>query len=191
MATPVDIKFDGSTRTVTGKHTPANPASATVLTDSTKDWVDNEWIGFTVYNLTTGKSAVVTDNNATTLTATIVSSWSHDDVYSISKSFAAPTITAKTVFGNKRITIGTLVVGNGFDVFPIEGVSLTKTQLGLREIEFISITGGNMVYKYNITNELVYGWVAGTANANAVLVLAADAVPNETVYFMAVGYGTR
>jgi hypothetical protein len=48
-----------------------------------------------------------------------------------------------------------------------------------------------MNYTYDYTNQKVLGWVAGTASAASILVAAANAVPHETVQFMAVGYGVK
>ena len=102
------------------------------------------------------------------------------------------TIKAKTVFGNKRVIIGEFAIGDGAGgTFPVAGLLLTAATLGLRGIEYISFSGGDMVYTYDYTNQKILGWVAGTASAAAVLVAAANTVPLETVQFMAVGYGVQ
>jgi len=55
------------------------------LADSTKSWDVDEWIGATVYNVTDKSSGLVTDSDATTVTATLSGgtndSWYDDDVY--------------------------------------------------------------------------------------------------------------
>jgi hypothetical protein len=102
------------------------------------------------------------------------------------------TIKAKTVFGNKRIVIGEFHIGDGAGgTFPVAGLALSEGTLGLREIEYISFSGGNMNYTYDYTNQKVLGWVAGTAANSSILVAAANTVPHETVQFMAVGFGVK
>jgi len=60
-----------------------------ILTDSARIWVNDELIGYTVYNLTDGSSGVITDNDGTTVTATLAGGannhWDDDDVYWIDK----------------------------------------------------------------------------------------------------------
>lgn len=53
----------------TGTHDGADDAAT--LTDSTQSWTDDEWIGETIYNITDGSSGTITDNDATTITATL------------------------------------------------------------------------------------------------------------------------
>jgi len=59
------------------------------LTDSAALWFPDELIGYTVYNLTDGSSGVITDNDGTTVTATLSGGtnnhWDDDDVYWIDK----------------------------------------------------------------------------------------------------------
>jgi hypothetical protein len=190
MATIYDITFNGVPNT---KSCTVTTAGTTIMTASAASLTVDAWIGYTITNERTGVSAVVLDNDATTVTTAEDMEWADTpaDTAILSQPSVTPTITKKTVWGNKRIVIGTLQVGNGHNVFPVEGVALAKSQLGLREIEFMSITGGNMLYQYDIVNQLVFGWVVGTATAANILVLAADAVPDEVIHFMAVGYGTR
>lgn len=51
---------------VKGSHT--GSADASVLTDSTKSWVTNEWVGYYIENTTDGSWGVVASNTATTIT---------------------------------------------------------------------------------------------------------------------------
>jgi hypothetical protein len=48
-----------------GTHTGAN--SATVLTDSTKSWTTNQWLGYTVVNTRTNHPGAVSSNTSTTI----------------------------------------------------------------------------------------------------------------------------
>jgi hypothetical protein len=61
-----------------------------VLTDSTQTWTVDALIGMQVFNQTDGSSAIITDNTATTVTATLAggtdNDWDDDDVYEINNS---------------------------------------------------------------------------------------------------------
>ena len=66
---------------------------ATVLTDSTKNWITNELVGITLYKKTaTAASAAVTGNTDDDVTADIsgTDSWDEDDEYIIQKPDALP-----------------------------------------------------------------------------------------------------
>ena len=68
-----------------GSHTGSDNAS--VLTDSTKNWITDALIGDKVYNLTDGSWGTITDNTATTVTATLANGseddWDTGDEYYI------------------------------------------------------------------------------------------------------------
>jgi len=49
-----------------GSHTGA--ANAAVLTDSTGGWTTDEWVGYTIKNVTDGSQALITENTQTTIT---------------------------------------------------------------------------------------------------------------------------
>ena len=62
--------------------------STTVLTDTTAEWTPDEWIGYTIINVTDGSRGIITDNTATTITvAELYGGTSNDfvaaDVYNI------------------------------------------------------------------------------------------------------------
>lgn len=64
--------FTGSTISTAddaGKHDGSDNQS--VLTDSSKSWTNDEWIGYTIYNTTDGSSGTITANTATAITATL------------------------------------------------------------------------------------------------------------------------
>lgn len=69
----------------TGTHTGANNAAS--LTDSSRSWVTNMWVGFTIYNTTDGSNGVITANTATGVTATLAggtdNDWDTNDAYYI------------------------------------------------------------------------------------------------------------
>jgi len=69
-----------------------------LLTDATKSWIDDEWIGAIIGNTTQGSSGTITDNDATTITVTLTggsdhNAWADGDTYEIYSS--DPTITGK------------------------------------------------------------------------------------------------
>ena len=70
-----------------GTHTGA--ADASVLTDSTKSWTTDEWVGYFIYNTTDGSFGLITANTATTITATLQGGteddWDNTDAYLIAK----------------------------------------------------------------------------------------------------------
>ena len=70
-----------------GTHT--GSANAAILTDSTKTWTADEWIGYTIYNTTDASWGIITDNDTTTITATLVggtdNDWDASDAYLIGK----------------------------------------------------------------------------------------------------------
>lgn len=78
-----------------GTHTGAGDAST--LTDSAQSWTPDEWIGYTIYNTTDGSSAIITDNDATTITATLEggteNDWDASDAYLIGAGLN-PSVTA-------------------------------------------------------------------------------------------------
>lgn len=70
-----------------GTHTGA--AGSQVLTDSTASWTVNQWLGYSIKDVTTGKNGLVSANTATTLTciAPVTASnrpvWGAGDTYNI------------------------------------------------------------------------------------------------------------
>lgn len=73
-----------------GTHTPAG-ASSTVLTDTSQAWTIDELIGLQVFNQTDLSSAIITDNDATTVTVAALiggtgNNFEQDDVYEINNS---------------------------------------------------------------------------------------------------------
>ncbi len=68
-----------------GTHT--GSANAAVLTDSTKSWTTNQWIGYRIRNTTDGSFATITGNTGTTITGTLQggtdNDWDASDAYFI------------------------------------------------------------------------------------------------------------
>lgn len=71
----------------------ATSGSATVLTDTSKAWTTNEWVGRKVTDVTTGNSALITANDATTLTvASITGGFTAGDSYQIGNDGAGQVV---------------------------------------------------------------------------------------------------
>jgi len=68
-----------------GSHTGGDDEA--VLTDASKSWATDEWVGYTINNTTDGSSATVTANTAITITGTLAggtdNDWDTDDTYTI------------------------------------------------------------------------------------------------------------
>lgn len=72
---------------VAGAHDGA--ANAAVLTDSGETWTVDEWVGYTIKNITDGSQALITENTATTITGILYggtdNDWDIADTYHIAK----------------------------------------------------------------------------------------------------------
>lgn len=101
------------------------------------------------------------------------------------------TTVAKTVFGNKRVLLGYVTVGDGSSTWPSGGLALTPSTLGMEGIDLVLFMPKGIQYFYDYTNQKIDGYVCGTAGAAQVQVAANGAViaSGETVYFIAIGYG--
>ncbi len=119
-----------------GRHTGAN--EALILTDSGQDWTPGELIGMQIFNQTDGSSAFITDNDATTVTATLEGSttgdneWTTGDVYEIgnSKMVITSGVTVATSLG--LLLSDSQVGGEGFKA-DVGGVSKRTDELILRQ----------------------------------------------------------
>lgn len=64
-------------------------AGAAFLTDSTASWTTNEWVGYTIKNVTDGSQAIITANTSTTITGVLyggtADNWTSGDEYLIAK----------------------------------------------------------------------------------------------------------
>ena len=79
-------------------------SSAAFMTDSGEAFTADEFIGWTIYNITDGSSGVITDNSTTTVTATLSggtdNDWDSGDYYIIGYELATITIPTGAVIGN-------------------------------------------------------------------------------------------
>ena len=91
-------------------------------------------------------------------------------------------------FGNKRIWIGTMTVGDGSSTWPADGIELTPSDFVMDSIDDVLIDGGTLVYGFDGTSIDAYT-CDGTPGATKVLVEAEASVPNESVRIMVIGNG--
>ena len=101
------------------------------------------------------------------------------------------TQVSRTVFGNKRVVIADLTFGNGTTLtLAATGIPLAPSVFGLKGINFLSVDGGTLVYKYNYTTECLLGYTShATPGATVVLILATGSAPYETIRVTVYGWG--
>jgi hypothetical protein len=108
-------------------------------------------------------------------------------------TFAVTPISAgRTIFGNKRVVIADVTVGDGTDTFPVGGVSLTPANFGLKGIDFVSFTQGKVVYTFDYTNNLFLAYTAaGSPGATATLIAFGGATGSfqDSIRVTVYGYG--
>lgn len=98
------------------------------------------------------------------------------------------TVVARTVWGNKRIVIADVTLGD--DTWPSGGLPLTPGQLRLDAAELVLITGKKLGYYYDYTNKKIDAYLPTTPSGEDVARVAANgATPNETVRLLAIGSG--
>ena len=84
-----NLKFEKYGYGTTGSHDGSE--NATILTDTSKNWIPDSLIGLRLVNETDGSSGVVSSNTDTTITATLSGGafdWDVGDVYVLAKSFS-------------------------------------------------------------------------------------------------------
>ena len=106
-------------------------------------------------------------------------------------ALGAKTVETRSVFGNKRVVIGTIVMGDGSNTWPSGGLALTPSSIGLAAIEWMQIEPKEMAYFYNKSTGKIDAYVpAGTPGTAVIMVTALSAIPTAAaVRFQAVGYG--
>jgi hypothetical protein len=100
-------------------------------------------------------------------------------------------IESRSVFGNKRIVIGTITFGDGSSTWPDGGLSFVGSQIGLNVIEAMFIEPNEMSYWYDKDNNKIDAFVpASTTGADKILTAAIGAVPTAVATrFIAIGHG--
>ena len=132
---------------VAGTHDGA--ANASVLTDTGSTWTTDEWVGYTIKNITDGSQALITANDGTTITGVLYggtdNDWDIGDTYHIAKPLngdAAQGIShrfmiqtrANGVDIDRRRLLGTTRrYGNTYAEFSINGTSQGNNVLALSD----------------------------------------------------------
>lgn len=130
-----------------GTHTGANNAST--LTDSTLGATTDEFVGYTIKNITDGSQGIITANTATTVTAVLYggtdNDWDTNDVHhiavplngdsgqGISHRFLIKTREDGVDIDRRRLLGTTRRYGNTFSEFPINGTSQGNNVLALSD----------------------------------------------------------
>lgn len=132
---------------VAGAHDGA--ANAAVLTDSGESWTTNEWVGYTIKNITDGSQALITANTATTITGVLYggtdNDWDISDTYhiarplngdagqGISHRFMVQTRVDGVDIDRRRLIGTTRRYGNTYGEFKINGTSQGNNVLALSD----------------------------------------------------------
>ena len=86
------------------------------------------------------------------------------------------TITGRSIFGNKRITWGTIVLGDGTNTMPAAGLAVTAANLGQKSVDAVQLNNAG-TGSYRWSSDVIYGEAA------------ASPASDDTVNFVAFGYG--
>lgn len=134
-----------------GRHTTG--AAAAVLVDTGQAWTIDELIGLQIFNQTDGSSAIITDNDATSVTGVLTggtgNAWDVADVYEINNSQMIITggVTVATDLG---LMISDIEVGGAAFKADIGGESKRSDEIILKRNttylrEFISGSDANII----------------------------------------------
>jgi hypothetical protein len=133
--------------TVAGQHDGSNDVA--VLTDSGESWTTDEWVGYTIKNITDGSQALITANTGTTITGVLYggtdNDWDTNDTYHIATPLNSDSgqgishrfmikVREDGVDINRRRLVGTSRrYGNTFHEFSINGTSQGNNVLALND----------------------------------------------------------
>ncbi len=146
----------------------ATSGGTLTMTDSGKSWTTDQWVGYSIRNLTTGRSSLITGNTATTLTFMDAGaggsfgnlSFSGGDSYRINlvqevmdqpgkgqgTRLLGKTIVSQTHSGG---TVTTTVTGHGFSTGDFIGVAETETNGAINGTFQITVIDAN-TFTYSV-----------------------------------------
>jgi hypothetical protein len=106
-------------------------------------------------------------------------------------AITSTTVSKRTVFGNERVVMGYITLGDGTNTWPSGGLAFGASNLGIGGIDFIQFEQKSLQYYYDYTNAKIDGYLCGTAGSTNVQVQAGAATPAsaELVHFIAIGHG--
>ena len=102
------------------------------------------------------------------------------------------TKTFSSVFGNKRIWMGTVVIGDGAgSTWPTAGIPLVASQVGMETIETAIFNGGTLFYSYDSATATVHAYTGAIiTGAGNIMGVATGAVPvSDTINLLVIGTG--
>jgi len=191
VKTTSDVSFATITATqtdFTGTHTGADDAAT--LTDSTASFAVDSLIGFSIENTTDGSDGIITDNDATTVTATLAGGtgddWDNGDAYVIGihggteidlypdtnlrcemESGATVQVDTSPGFG------GGLIQATDFNWDSADADSYTTPAVAIHCDPFGNTGVGKIMFKGHIRND-TWNWSAGW------IYLGTDGLPTQT-----------
>jgi len=136
-------------KSIGGTHDGA--ADASVLTDSGEAWTTDQFVDYTIYNVTDGSSGIITANTATTITATLAGGtdddWDIGDAYvigvplnadanqGISHRFMLKVRTGGSDTDGRRLLGTSRRFGKTYSEFSINGTSRGNNVLALNDAD--------------------------------------------------------
>ena len=184
----------------------ATSVNSTTLTDTTSGggsaWVTNQFVGYTLYNVTQGLSAKITANTGTTITGTLTG-WSGTPAYKILENdmFVTAKISQQTSSGNVRtFTPATWGFNRGFA--QAQGALGTNGNITVVSITASGGTQGGMlintgIVPHGLNNTSVVRLInatgtsvsttAGFSNGSAVITATNTFVAGQPVKFTTTG----
>lgn len=141
------IADDYWNKSIGGAHDGGNDAAT--LTDSSESWTTDQFVGYTIYNTTDGSQALITANNATTITGILYggtqNDWDSGDTYElgiplngsaaagISHRFMVKTRTAGVDIDGRRMIGIARRFGRTYSEFKINGSTRGNNVLALSD----------------------------------------------------------
>lgn len=136
-------------KSIGGTHDGA--ADAAILTDSGESWTTDQFVDYTIYNVTDGSSGIITANTATTITATLAGGtdddWDIGDAYvigiplnadanqGISHRFMLKVRTGGSDTDGRRLLGTSRRFGKTYSEFSINGTSRGNNVLALNDAD--------------------------------------------------------
>jgi hypothetical protein len=148
----------GATGTATG-------GTATSITDSSKSWTPNQWVGATALNLTRNQSTIVTSNTATTLTFASGGTTASGDVYAVGGHVdillnAFDDFNASVIVEVTGVQASSLA-GHHAAIVHTAGAAIDNVSSGAAPLGSSPVL--MLAFGYNVTNDSTFTTNAGSA----------------------------
>jgi len=149
--------------------------TTTVMEDNTQSWTADEWVGYTIYNTTTGAQGIISTNGTDTITADMYDDngtdhdWGNTDTYliganpnasaaaGISHRFMLKTRTAGADIDGRRLIGTSRRYGNTYSEFKVNGTARGNNVFALSDANDLNnATAGSLIQTYDqFTNDNV------------------------------------